>query len=249
MKQISMGEKRGKVYIGTSGWHYKHWIGTFYPKGMKDSEQLAHFVQQFKTVELNNSFYRLPSSQMFDNWRRATPDDFTFSVKGSRYISHLKKLILDKQAIDEFLGHADHLEKKLGPILFQLPPRWEVNIERLSAFLSYLPRKYRFVFEFRNTTWYNGQIYELLKKYHCAFCIYELGGHHSPEIVTADFVYVRLHGPGNKYQGSYTDGVLKKWAAKCRRWQQDGKGVYVYFDNDQAGYAAFNAQTLIGFLG
>jgi len=243
-----MSAKSGKIYVGTSGWHYKHWIGTFYPEGTKDSEQLAYFIQKFKTVELNNSFYRLPTAETFENWRKATPADFIFSVKGSRYISHLKKLILDKQAIDEFLDHADHLAEKLGPILFQLPPGWEINIERLSIFLAYLPRKYRFVFEFRNSSWYNEQIYGLLKNHHCAFCIYELGGHRSPEIVTADFVYVRLHGPSNKYQGSYTKEVLTEWAKKCKDWQRDGKDVYVYFDNDQAGYAAFNAQTLISLL-
>ncbi|GAA4792756.1 DUF72 domain-containing protein [Olivibacter ginsenosidimutans] len=243
-----MKTQHGKIWIGTSGWHYKHWVGKFYPDGTKDSEQLSYFTQKFKTVELNNSFYRLPSADTFTNWRKATPDDFVFAVKGSRYISHLKKLILDKQAVDEFLHHADHLKEKLGPILFQLPPRWEINLDRLATFLAYLPKRFRFTFEFRNPTWYTEETYELLRKHGCAFCIYELAGHQSPEVVTADFVYIRLHGPGNKYQGSYTDKILKDWAKKCKNWQQEGKDSYLYFDNDQAGYAAFNALTLIQLL-
>jgi len=240
--------KWGNVFIGTSGWHYKHWKGTFYPGDIKDSEQLSYFIQKFKTVELNNSFYRLPAIETFRNWYQATPHDFIFSVKGSRYISHLKKLILDKQAVDEFLDHVAHLKEKLGPILFQLPPRWEVNVERLSTFVSYLPKNQRFTFEFRNPTWYTEDIYQVLRQHHCAFCIYELAGHQSPEMVTADFIYIRLHGPGNKYQGNYTDKSLKNWAKECKCWQREGKDVYVYFDNDQAGYAAFNAQRLIELL-
>jgi len=240
--------KRGNVLIGTSGWHYKHWKGTFYPDKTKDSEQLNYFIQKFKTVELNNSFYRLPAIETFRNWYAATPHDFIFSVKGSRYISHLKKLILDKQAVDEFLDHVTHLKEKLGPILFQLPPRWEVNVERLSTFVSYLPKNQQFTFEFRNSTWYTEEVYQVLRQHHCAFCIYELAGHQSPEVVTANFIYIRLHGPGDKYQGSYTDKALKDWAKKCKNWQQNGKDIYVYFDNDQAGYAAFNAQKLLELL-
>ncbi|HWV75003.1 MAG TPA: DUF72 domain-containing protein [Pseudosphingobacterium sp.] len=240
--------KQGKIYIGTSGWHYKHWIGTFYPEGTKDSDQLQHFVKTFHTVELNNSFYRLPTAETFATWRKAVPKGFVFAVKGSRYITHLKKLKIDKNAINEFFQHADHLKEKLGPILFQLPPRWKINKERLAEFLAFLPKEYRLTFEFRDQTWYNDSIYELLKKSNCAFCIYELAGHLSPIITTADFVYIRLHGPGDKYQGSYTKATLRKWAERCQTWAKEGKDVYVYFDNDQLGYAAFNAQELIALL-
>lgn len=239
-----MKKKHGDVFVGTSGWHYKHWVGKFYPEGTKNTEQLDYFAHHLETVELNNSFYRLPTTETFDNWRKSTPKNFVFAVKGSRYISHLKKLILDKEAIDEFLHHAAHLKEKLGPILFQLPPQWEINVDRLSAFLDYLPKDCRFTFEFRNPTWYNDEIYQLLQKYKCAFCIYELAGHQSPEMATADFVYIRLHGPDDKYQGNYTDRTLKEWTKKCQDWQEEGKDVYVYFDNDQAGYAAFNALRL-----
>jgi uncharacterized protein YecE (DUF72 family) len=133
------------------------------------------------------------------------------------------------------------LSKKLGPILFQLPPGWKLNIERLHDFLKILPRAHRYAFEFRNPTWYVDDVYNMLTAFNCAFCIYELAGHLSPIMITADFVYIRLHGPGEKYEGSYTTQALKKWASTMRQWQQQGKDVYLYFDNDQAAYAAFNA--------
>jgi uncharacterized protein YecE (DUF72 family) len=235
---------KGKIYIGTSGWHYKHWVGTFYPRGTKDTEQLSYYLKFFKTVELNNSFYRLPPPQNFRNWRKAVPADFLFAVKGSRFISHMKKLNVEKENISIFFKSVNRLKEKLGPILFQLPPKWNLNIERLSKFLRILSQKYRYAFEFRNQTWYDEKVYALLKKYNCSFCIYELEHHLSPLVITADFVYVRLHGPGSKYAGSYTAKQLRKWATRCRDWQKKGKDVYVYFDNDQLGYAAFNAQTL-----
>lgn len=237
-------KKKGKIYIGTSGWHYKHWVGAFYPEETKDAGQLAYYMKFFKTVEINNSFYRLPSPETFKDWRKAVPDDFIFSVKASRYITHMKKLKADKEPVSKFFSSAGNLEEKLGPVLFQLPPGWNVNPQRLAAFLPELPQNKRYAFEFRNETWYDEEIYDLLREYHCAFCIYELAGHLSPKEVTADFVYVRLHGPDDKYQGSYRTASLTKWAEQCRQWQQEGKDVYIYFDNDQSGYAAFNAKEL-----
>jgi uncharacterized protein YecE (DUF72 family) len=236
--------KKGKIYIGTSGWHYKHWIGTFYPDGTKEAEQLSFYIRHFQTVELNNSFYRLPLPQTFSNWKKAVPENFLFAVKGSRYISHLKKLNVEKNSVQLFFKSVKRLGEKLGPILFQLPPGWKINTQRLASFLKLLPRKFRYSFEFRNPSWYHEDVYLLLRKYKCAFCIYELQHHLSPKEVTADFVYVRLHGPGNKYQGSYDIKVLKSWARDCVRWQLQGKDVFIYFDNDQSGFAAFNALTL-----
>jgi len=239
---------KGKIYIGTSGWHYKHWVGTFYPEGTKDSEQLSYYLKFFKTVEINNSFYRLPPPETFKNWKNAVPGDFTFAVKGSRYISHMKKLNVERGNIEIFFKSVRRLREKLGPILFQLPPKWKINTTRLAYFLRMLPKKHRFAFEFRNQTWYHEDIYQLLRKYNCSFCIYELEHHLSPVLTTADFVYVRLHGPDGKYAGSYSNRELKEWATRCRSWQSNGKDVYLYFDNDQLGYAAFNAKTLQKFI-
>lgn len=241
--------KKGKIYIGTSGWHYKHWKGTFYPEGTKDAQQMEYYLQHFNTVEINNSFYKLPSSTTFDKWKGAVPDDFIFAIKGSRFITHMKKLKVQRENIEKFFNGTDRLEEKAGPILFQLPPGWKINAERLKDFLAQLPSDYRYTFEFRNDTWYDEKIYDLLKKNNCAFCIYELAGHKSPMEVTADFVYIRLHGPGDKYQGSYDHAILQSWADRCRGWQNEGKDVFVYFDNDQEGYAAFNAKTLKEMVG
>jgi len=240
--------KKGAYYIGTSGWKYKHWKGTFYPEGLKDKEEFDYYSRCFRTVEINNSFYRLPAAATFTAWRRKSPAGFTYAVKASRFITHLKKLKADKESLDLFLSRAGHLEEKEGPVLFQLPPGWQKNAERLEAFLAGLPEGPRYVFEFRNETGYSPDIYELLRNANAAFCIYELGGHQSPMEVTADFIYIRLHGPGNKYQGRYTSSQLQAWARRCRRWMAEGRDVYVYFDNDQAGYAAFNAAELQDML-
>jgi len=145
-------------------------------------------------------------------WAEQVPDNFICAVKANRYFTHLKKLKITKEEIMIFLDAASGLGEKLGPILFQLPPRWKVNIERLETFLKILPRGYRYTFEFRDQSWYGNPVFELLKKYNCAFCIYQLAGHQSPIIETADFVYVRLHGPGDKYQGSYDAKSIKSWA-------------------------------------
>ena len=242
-------KRNGKIYIGTSGWHYKHWKGTFYPGDITDTEQFSYYKKHFNTVEINNSFYKLPTPKTFREWKEAAPARFIFSVKASRFITHMKKLKPDAVSIGKFFNHAGKLEEKLGPVLFQLPPRWKINTERLAAFLERLPAGHRYTFEFRNPSWYEHEVYDLLRQYNCAFCIYHLERHLSPLEVTAGFVYIRLHGPGNKYQGNYTKRALEKWSGYCREWQSDRKDVYVYFDNDQAGYAAFNAQQLLLMTG
>jgi len=197
--------KKGKVYIGTSGWSYKHWMETFYPKEVKSQAFLEFYARLFKTVEINNSFYRLPELQTFNAWRESTPKDFLFSVKASRFITHMKKLNDSSDSLNILLKNASFLEEKLGVILFQLPPRWNFNEERIISFLKQLPTEFRYTFEFRTTSWYNERLYEILNKYNVAFCIYEIDFHLSPIITTADFVYVRLHGPNAKYTGSYSN--------------------------------------------
>jgi len=187
----------------------------------------------------------LPAAKTFSNWRKAVPRNFIFSIKASRFITHMKKLNVDKLTINKFLHRLDHLEEKTGPILFQLPPRWKINAQRLETLLKKLPEGYRYTFEFRDPTWYDESIYDLLRRFNISFCIYELERHLSPKMATADFVYIRLHGPGNKYQGKYSAATLKKWARDCKAWTEKGLDVYVYFDNDQLGYAAFNALQLV----
>jgi uncharacterized protein YecE (DUF72 family) len=249
MNRNCMANEKGAIHIGTSGWHYKHWRGTFYPADTKDVDQFSFYASKFPTVELNNSFYHLPTAETFMQWRKTAPPGFLFAVKGSRFFTHMKKLNLDKESIKPFFSNVAKLKEKLGPILFQLPPNWKLNLERLEAFLKLLPKKHRYTFEFRNHSWYGTELYELLKHYNVAFCIYELERHLSPVKITADFTYVRLHGPGNKYQGSYPDETLMKWASFCKQWQKKGRDIYIYFDNDQEGYAAFNGLRLRELLG
>jgi uncharacterized protein YecE (DUF72 family) len=238
------------IRIGTSGYHYKHWVGRYYPAGTKPAQMLEHYLRDFDTVELNNTFYQLPNESTFDNWREATPPDFLYAVKGSRFITHMIKLKDAQRGLTNFLPRAERLGSKLGPILWQLPPGWKVNVERLEEFLQVLPPEHRYTFELRNETWMTDEVYEVLRRYNAAFCIYELAGYQSPMEITADWTYIRLHGPTHfKYQGSYSDAQLSEWAARIRTWSRKMKAIYVYFDNDDSAYAVENALTLRRLLG
>jgi uncharacterized protein YecE (DUF72 family) len=237
------------VSIGTSGWHYKHWRGPFYPEKLPASRMLQYYAERFDTVELNTTFYRLPSLNGVEQWRKLTPPDFRFAAKGSRFLTHMKKLTDTGQGIDRFFERLKPLGNKIGPIVWQLPPWWEVNAARLDAFCAALPKRRRYAFELRNPTWHTAEVYSILRRHNVAFCIFEIAGRFSGTPITADFTYVRLHGPGGAYQGQYSEGVLQRWAAQIREWQQDLRAVYVYFDNDQAGYAPQDALALRRMVG
>lgn len=234
-----------EIRIGTSGYHYKHWVGPFYPPKTSPGKMFAYYARHFDTLELNNSFYRLPSTEAFEAWRDAAPENFVFAVKASRYITHQKKLKEPENALENLLPRAEHLDVKLGPFLFQLPPRWKINTERLLGLLNILPREHRYAFEFREPSWIGPEACRILHQFNAAFCIYELAGYQTPLEITSDFAYVRLHGPAEgKYQGSYTSQRLRRWARWIEEQARRLKAVYVYFDNDQAGYAAKNALQL-----
>jgi uncharacterized protein YecE (DUF72 family) len=238
-----------EIRIGTSGWHYKHWKGPFYQPDLPASKMLTSYLQHFDTVEINNTFYRLPTETALAAWRDSTPANFRFAVKGSRYLTHMKKLADPDAGLEKFLSCATILGPKLGPILFQLPPFLDAKPGRLDAFLAALPRSLRCAFEFRHPGWHTAGIYELLRRYNTAFCMFDIEGFQSPVEVTADFAYIRLHGPGGRYQGSYTHAALERWAEHIRSWQKRLNAVYVYFDNDQAGYAPQNALELKKLIG
>jgi uncharacterized protein YecE (DUF72 family) len=227
--------------IGTSGWHYQHWRNDFYPQG--EPPTLLRYAERFDTVEINNSFYRLPSAETFCSWRDGSPPGFLFAVKASRFITHMKKLADPAGSFEKFFGAVANLGPKLGPILFQLPPGWRCNINRLEAFLRTIARKrLRTAFEFRNETWFGPEIENLLARHNAAFCIYDIAQRRSPLPATADFVYIRLHGPeAAAYAGSYGDAALQEWAARIEGWQAEGRDVFCYFDNDQKAYAARDA--------
>jgi len=232
-----------QTYIGTSGWHYKHWCGPFYEKNLLASKMLACYVRLFDSVEINNSFYKLPSEQTFQTWRESVPPNFCFAVKASRFITHNKKLKDPENALRNFLPRAEALKEKLGPMLFQLPPHWRVNVDRLRQFLEALPRTHLYTFEFREPSWNTGAVYQTLQEHNAAYCIFELAGFASPIELTADFAYVRLHGPGGKYQGNYSHDALRGWANRIASWGHL-RAIHIYFDNDQAGYAPQNALEL-----
>ena len=234
--------RKSSILVGTSGWHYRHWRGPFYPEKLPASEMLPFYADRFGTVELNTTFYRLPPPNAAAEWARRTPRGFCFAAKGSRFITHMKKLRDPDPALARYFEHIRGLGKKLGPIVFQLPPQWPLNLERLAEFLDALPGRRQYAFEFRNPTWNTQPVYDLLEKHHAAYCVFDLAGFQSPIEVTTDFTYIRLHGPGGKYQGSYTDHRLRQWAARLTRWRL--RSAYVYFDNDQAGYAPKNAQRM-----
>lgn len=237
---------RGRIRIGTSGWSYRHWVGPFYPEGTPAKGYLDHYIQHFATTELNNTFYSLPKPKTLAGWRDAVPEDFDFACKASRYITHMKKLKDPADSTKRFFETVDVLGDKLGPILFQLPPSWGVDLERLGSFLAALPGGRRYTFEFRDESWLTPAVYDLLSKHDAALCIYHLEGFLSPKEVTAGFVYVRLHGPEEEaYRGSYGDAALAGWARRLAEWSGAGRDVYCYFDNDEAGYAPNDALRLL----
>lgn len=236
------------AHIGTSGWHYPHWVGPFYPQGMRPDRYLGFYAERFRTVEINASFYRLPARANFAAWRAGAGAGFVFALKASRYTTHLKKLKDPQASLARLFDAAAGLEDALGPVLFQLPPRWRVNLARLESFLAALPAGVRAAFEFRDPSWFSDAVYDALAAHGAAFCIYDLAGRTSPLAVTAGFVYVRLHGPGGAYRGRYGRRGLAPWAERIGEWRERGE-VFCYFDNDEAGHAPRDAATLIELIG
>lgn len=236
--------RRGKRFIGTSGWRYDHWIGTAYPADLQPQETLGYYARFLGSVEINSTFYGLPGRKSLAGWLAATPPGFVFAVKASRYLTHMKKLKDPEAGVGRFFAAIRPLRERLGPVLFQLPPRWRRNPARLEAFLDALPKGNRYAFEFRDPSWHVEEILAMLAHRNAAFCVFELAGVQSPRPVTADFVYVRLHGPGAAYSGRYDERALKGWAGRIEAWLAQGLDVYCYFDNDEAGHAFENAVRL-----
>jgi uncharacterized protein YecE (DUF72 family) len=236
---------RGRCYIGTSGWSYKHWRGPFYPAALsKGADQLRFYVERFDTVEVNGTFYRLIEVDTFRRWREATPQRFVFACKGSRYLTHMKRLKDPVQGVGRFFERVEALEDQLGPIVFQLPGRFRPDRERLERFLDALPSRHRYAFEFRDPAWFEPEILEVLAAQGMALCLYEFAGQEAPLEVTAGFVYIRLHGPDGPYRGSYDAEALGIWAKRIAAWAGKGLDVYCYFDNDDRGFAPKNALRL-----
>ena len=239
-----MAGELGALRIGTSGWTYPHWRGSFYPAGLPQKRWFQYYASQFDTAEINASFYRLPTQGVAAAWREAAPPGFVFAWKGSQYITHSKKLKDPAEPLERIYAPMLGMGAKLGPALFQLPPQLKLNLPRLEAFLSILPVDRRHTVEFRDPGWYVDPVFEALARHRVALCVSD--HHHAPApwLATADFVYVRGHGPGGFYSGSYSDPALADWAERIGGWRRDGRDVYAYFDNDIGCAAPYDALRL-----
>lgn len=230
------------IRIGTSGWHYASWRGPFFPSGLMVRHQLLYYASQFETTELNGVFYRTPTERAVESWRDHTGPDFVFAWKASRFITHWKRLSdTSADSVKLLEQRLSLLGRKAGPVLFQLPPNMKANHDRLARFLNLLNRKWRYTFEFRHPSWYTPQTMRLLADRNIALCISDHHDAPSPWERTADFVYIRGHGPGGRYKDHYSPQTLRNWAADFRKWKRRGFDVYAYFDNDQKSAAPADA--------
>jgi uncharacterized protein YecE (DUF72 family) len=237
------------VFVGTSGWHYDSWRGPFFPETLRTKDHLRFYASRFPTTELNGVFYRTPTVDAVRGWFEQTPDDFVFAWKASRFITHWKRLSdRSRNSLALMESRLTLLGHKTGPVLFQLPPRFEANRERLASFLKLLRGDRQYAFEFRHPSWYEDDILDLLRDRDIALC---LSDHHdapAPWAVTARHVYIRGHGPGGRYKGHYPDATLKAWSGAIAQWRRQRRTVYVYFDNDQKSAAPRDALRLMTLL-
>lgn len=237
-----------KYYIGTSGWHYDDWRQRFYPPKLAKTGWLEFYAQHFDTVELNNTFYRLPTETAFNNWYTRTPDSFVFAVKASRLITHLKRLKEIDEVNKNFMSRASLLKEKLGPVLYQLPPGLHRNDDLLERFLGTQPTGVKYVFEFRHQSWLKEDVYEILRRQGAGICVFDMPGLSCPLTATSDFAYIRFHGSQNLYSSCYSDEELTGWAEGIKKLAGELERVYIYFNNDVQGYALKNAETLRSYL-
>lgn len=233
------------LYIGTSGWSYKGWAGAFYPKELRPAEHLQYYATHFSTVEINATFYRLPSENMVRGWRDKAPEDFIFAVKGSRFITQMKKLNVEQEAITKFFERIEPLRKRIGPILWQLPPNLHKDLLRLERFLGMVPTEYRHAVEFRHPSWMEEDVFDLLRSFDAAHVSVSSSRMPMNLTVTTDFVYIRFHGLEHGAAHDYTHDELEPWAEHCREALENGKKVYAYFNNDWNCRAPENAKTMM----
>ena len=234
-----------RVLIGTSGWHYDSWRGPFYPAGLPIKAQLQYYASQFETAELNGVFYRTPTPDAVRSWKDQTGRDFVYTWKASKFITHWKRLSANSvNSLELMESRLSLLGDKAGPVLFQLPPNFKADVDRLSSFLRMLPPERRYSFEFRHPSWYAPRIMRVLAKENISLCISDHHDAPAPWKRTADFVYVRGHGPGGRYKKHYSAGALADWAKRIKSWKSQGCDVFVFFDNDQKSAAPMDALKL-----
>jgi uncharacterized protein YecE (DUF72 family) len=244
-----------EIRVGCSGWQYKHWRGAFYPVELPQARWFDFYRTRFDTVEINNSFYRLPEAETFARWREQAPVRFLYAVKASRFLTHMKKLKEPQDPLERFFERARALRQHLGPVLYQLPPRWPLNLERLQHFLIALDRqgrllrsagfkiRLRHAIEFREPSWYDERVYALLNRHRVALCLHDMQGSASPRFVVGPFVYVRFHGH-TRYAGRYEDRALDEWADWLAERVLEGIDAFAYFNNDVGAHAPRDAVRL-----
>jgi uncharacterized protein YecE (DUF72 family) len=236
----------GDIRIGCSGWSYPHWRKRFYPEKLPAREHFVFYAQHFNTVELNNSFYRQPTRERFTAWGQQAPPGFLFAVKGSRYITHIKRLVVESKSIDLVVDAARGLGDKLGPILFQLQANFHLDLERLERFVAILPTDFRFTLEFRHDSWLVPAVFNVLRAHRIALCIPDHPKMPKSFEITSDFTYIRMHLPPEGL--GYGERALQPWAERVLEWRSQRLDVFVYFNNDMEGHAIKDAQTLISLL-
>jgi uncharacterized protein YecE (DUF72 family) len=237
------------VFVGTSGWVYKGWAGTFYPAEIRGQKQLDHYATQFNTVEINATFYRLPLAKTVKAWHDRTPKDFVFAIKGSRFITQMKKLNVEASSIKLFFDRIKPMREKCGPILWQLPPNFGFNGERLRHFLKVVPKKYVHAVEFRHPSWYeNEETFEILRKHNAAHTSVSSLRMPMNFTVTSKFVYFRFHGLEHGAAHDYKPEELEPWADHGRRCLREGIVIFAYFNNDLNTRAPWNAQLFVHML-
>jgi uncharacterized protein YecE (DUF72 family) len=240
------GDSRGAVAaarIGCSGWLYKDWRGTFYPDRLPQRCWLPYYATRFDTVELNGTFYRLPEAARFSAWRKSVPATFLFAMKASRFLTHMKRLTEPAEPLERLFGRARPLGSTLGPVLYQLPTAWKVNTERLESFLRSLPTRRRHAIEFRDPSWYTGEVFDLLVRFNVALCLHDMEGSATGRMSVGPFVYVRFHGVP-KYAGRYATHALNEWADWLSAEMGRGRPVFAYFNNTINAQAAEDADRL-----
>jgi len=236
----------GDIRIGCSGWSYPHWRRLFYPEKLPARNHFAFYAQHFNTVELNNPFYRQPTRERFIAWGEQAPPGFVFAVKGSRYITHIKRLAVEPKSIDLVVDAARGLGDKLGPILFQLQANFRIDLERLERFVAMLPADARFTIEFRHESWLVPAVFDVLRSHGIALCIPDHPKMPKSFEITSDFTYIRMHQPPSEL--GYGEQALQPWAQRLLEWSSQKLDVFVYFNNDIEGHAISDAQTLLALL-
>jgi uncharacterized protein YecE (DUF72 family) len=232
------------IRVGCSGWQYRDWRGRFYPTGLPTNRWLEFYAERFDTVELNASFYRLQAAATFRAWGRRVPNGFVMAVKASRYLTHTKRLRDPGEPLARLWSRADALGPHLGPVLYQLPPRWDFDAGRLTSFLEAIPAGRPQAIEFRDRSWDTGEAHELLIRAGVALCLHDMPGSKPDPAPVGPFVYLRFHGAGQRYGGRYAGETLRAWAERLQAWREQGLSSWVYFNNDIGGAAPKDAARL-----